>query len=243
MRIFLGAVACLLLFSCKKGNNDNNGPLNPIYVDTLKFEVLGLEEQSMLQTDTVEVPVEVRYLEGEKDEVTLAVAGLPFTMTAGFYPQLDTPSFFSVIRFVAHDVDTGLYHIKVTAAGHKYARDYYLPIRVLPYPVNPALALVGTYTESGPCTTSGTISHNLSISVVDPYFNKITIRGLWNGSSTINVVADIDPSSNTIVIPSQVSNGTTFTGAGSYSGNQITISYTATSGIFTEQCSTIMTKL
>ena len=243
MRNLLLLLACLALFSCKKGKNSNTGPINPIYGDTLKFDILGLQDTTMEQTDTLEYNVQVQYIEGAKDIVTLAVSDFPASMTAGFYPQIDTPTFFSVIRIRTNHTDTGTYTIKATAAGLRYSKDYYIKIRVVAPPVNPASILAGAYLESGLCGQTGTVSDTVKITTVSPYYNKIQLQGLKTGTSSINVIADIDPSNNTLLIPYQSVSGQTFSGSGTYTNNTLTINYTYSSGPFLENCSTVLTKL
>lgn len=242
MKNTLVVVMCVALFGCTKGKNNNSGQPNPIY-DTVRFEILGLEEKVMTQTDSLEFNVQVKHIGGTKDMVTLAVSDLPKTMTAGFYPQIDTPTFFSVIRFVTNGTDTGLHNIKVTAAGIRFSKDYVLPIRVIPQPVNPAAALAGAYTETGSCTIKGAVNNDeVTVSVVPPSFNKILISGIWNNASTAKVIADIDPVNKTIQIPFQQSSGETISGSGTYTSTSITLTYTVNAAFFNETCSTVLTR-
>lgn len=236
-KIILLIISSIFIFSCNKTsiNTRNDEPIN--------FEILGLSDTTIYQSDTVEYNVAVNYLSGNKEKVVLFVSNLPVTMSAGLYPDIDTPSYNATIRLVAHNADTGAYNITIGASSSTVTKNYNVKVRVIPTPVNPAAILVGNYEENGQCTVSNTIKDTVSVSTINPYFNKIKITGLWTGSSSINVNADIDPVSHTINIPFQQTGNQYLSGTGSYNNNIMTINYVVTDGaLFSDNCTTVLTK-
>jgi hypothetical protein len=109
-------------------------------------------------------------------------------------------------------------------------------------PYNDAIPLVGQYTENGNCTTSGTIDNQVAISLVQGVFNKVYIKGIWNGGNNFIVTANIDPSNQTIDIPQQSVAGQFFSGGGTYSTNQVEINYSVTGLTVSENCSVTLTR-
>jgi hypothetical protein len=202
---YLAIILLIIAFSnCRKGTGPGSGPLNPKYKDTLKFEILGLHDTIAEQVDTIDFPVNVKYLAGDKDYVSLSVSNLQFTMTAALIPQIDTPDFFSVVRIVMNNADTGTYNIKVTGSSSLKDKNYNISIHVVPNPVNPAAILTGKYLESGSCSLSGNVNDTVTVTTVGPGFNKINLRGLWSGGTNYNVIANVDPVNQTINIPGQM---------------------------------------
>jgi hypothetical protein len=197
----------------------------------------------MEQNDTFDLSVLVNYISGVKEDVALAVKDLPGSMTAGFYPPIDTPSYSSIIRLRTLNADTGTYNIRVIATSSKLTKEQNVKIRVVPQTINPAALLAGTYLETGMCSTSGSVSHTATISAYSSTWNKIKIEGFWHAGSANTVIADIDPGTHALIIPAQIVNNVTITGGGSYTATELTISYSVTNGLsFVDNCNSVFTK-
>jgi hypothetical protein len=243
MRYLVILLSAATLVGCSKGKGPGDGPQNPIYNEPLKFEILGLQDTTMEQTDTLNFNTLVQYVSGTKENVALAVANLPVTMTAGFYPDIDTPDFASVIRLITHSTDTGTYNIKVIGSTTKSSKEYTVRVRVLPQTINPATALAGNYLVTGMCSSTGTLSHAAVVSAVSSPWNRIQIQGFWKPGIANTVFADIDPAAQTLTIPAQISNNVTISGSGSYTATEITVNYTVSTGATgTDNCTTVLTK-
>src|SRR5690606_19394604 len=85
--------------------------------DDMKFEISGLPDSATIeQRDTLEIPVTIAYISGNKERVTLQIGGLPVSLGAAFSADIDIPEFSTILRLVSSHADTGMYHIVVTAS-------------------------------------------------------------------------------------------------------------------------------
>jgi hypothetical protein len=226
----------LLIFSCKK--DTGSAPQT-----ALDFSISGVPSSVVIeQTDTLDIPFTVKYLSGKKERAVLMVTHLPVSMTAGFAADIDTPTFATNLRLITHGTDTGTYTIHLTASSTAREKSLDLQIKVVPNPVNPSLVLVGNYRESGPCTASGNINDTVKVSTITTSFNKIQLTGLWTGNTITKINADVDAVQQTISIPAQIVNNATYSGSGSYSANQITISYRVAAGGTIDTCTTVLNR-
>lgn len=235
MRIFLIITLSVLIFGCSK----NEAPVR----DNMKFEIVGLPDSATVeQRDTLEIPVTIAYISGNKEQVTLQISGLPASLGAGFSADIDTPEFSSILRLVSNNADTGIYNIVVTASDRWSTATDSFKLHVVPNPVSPAAQLAGNYTESGPCTESGTLNHSVIIEEELSAPNTIKIIRLWNNNPNTILWADINPDSSTLVIAPQTVNGGTFSGEGSFTASSISINYVVDYIVGTDSCSVTLNK-
>lgn len=237
MKFLAWLLPVLFLFSCSK---ESNTPQK-----AFSYSLSGLPDSTlmMLQSDTLEIPLSLVYIEGKKEKLSLMVGGLPVSMTASLSKEIDTPSFISVLRLVTHQTDTGLYDFKITVSDPKETRDFPLKLKVGPSPVNPALDLEGNYKETGPCSISGPLNNTVTIAADLPLFNRITIKGLWNNNNSTVVNAEINPQNASVIFPAQTINGAVFSGSGHYNNQQIFLDYRVDFGTSSDTCSVILSKI
>ncbi|MBS1776262.1 MAG: hypothetical protein JSS64_08285 [Bacteroidetes bacterium] len=237
MKQFIAPLILLIALSigCKKGDFTQQGPM--------EFGFTGLPDTAVLkQVDTIYIPIQVHYVVGQKEKISLQISGLPTSAGAAFSKEVDTPSFNTTIRLVTNHTPLGMYKISVTASSSRNSMSGSFWILVKPNPVNPARVLTGSYTENGPCAVSGNMHNSVTISEALPAFNKIKIAGLWSGNPATTLDADVDPIAQTISIPEQTASSATFSGYGTYSNGQILVKYKVVLNFLTDSCQTTLTK-
>lgn len=234
-------IALALFLTCCKGSTPSGGDPNPNNTTPINFELAGIQDVQMLQTDTVEMVVELQKLTGSPENVSLGVNNLVNNYVVSFTPSIDTPSYFSTMRIITQGADTGWKTFQVVATGTKLSKPYNLNIHVSPDPSNPALAFPGTYKEEGLCIND-TPNHFVTVAVVPGEPGKIKITGLWVGGNTYTVKATLDETNHTVTIPTQTSSSVVFNGNGTYSGTTMQLSYNVTAPFVTEACNVTLTK-
>jgi len=235
MKKFLPVLFLLACISCKKDP--------PAKSDPMQFLIQGLPDTvTVEQVDTAEITFAVAHNGGNREVVTLQINGLPSQAGALMTPSVDTPSFNSVLRFVTTHTALGTYRIALTASTEKATVSDSLILKVIANPVNPAAALAGVYTETGPCSVSGNVTNQVTVAELLPQFNKIRFTGIWGGSQSTVVNADIDPQNHTINIPAQTINAANFSGTGTYTANQMLIRYKVVTNFATDSCNVVLSR-
>lgn len=239
MKKLLLLLLLFVAYGCKK--DSSNQPKGQ-----LEFDLVGLRDIVIEQSDTLEIPFEVKYLKGVNSTVTVVPISQFNKMSVLISNMQGVPSFNSVLRLVSFGQDTGEYVLTVrtswTDLSNPPTKDYSISLKVVPNPVNPALAILGNYVETGSCSGAGSISHSVVVSEVKPFFNRINIKGLYAGGSFYNIKADIDPANQTLVIFPQEDQGMTFVGVGNYAANQISLNYQLSDGMISDSCYTLLSK-
>lgn len=236
----LSVVFVLLFNACGK---DKINPGNHTSNDTMRFAVSGFDNATMQQNDTLELPISIEYISGDKRNVSLTISVIPEGMALKFEPQIDTPTYTSTISFIAHGVQTGTYNVTLTASSAEVVKTYNMTLQVDTSLPNPVLALAGNYLEGGPCSSSGQKSNNARVSIDNNNINKILIENFWTGSGAMDAVATVDPSTQSLVIDPQQVGLLTVSGTGTYTTNTIQLYYVVTDGnIVHDTCSTVLTK-
>lgn len=232
----------LVLMACNKSDVKNDNP-NPIYNTPIAVTLDGLHDITIEQTDTVELPIQVSYVSGTKVKVSLAAINLPAGVNISIDPQIDTPSYNTLLRIVTNNADTVTKLITIVAASIDTSIDFPVVLKIVEPPVNAALELVGSYNETGNCTVSGSVNHSATVAVVAGYYNKIKIQGIWTSGNAYSVIANINPANHTVSVPAQQSGALTFSGSGTYTSSQISIQYHVTDGnVVNDDCTTVFTK-
>lgn len=96
---------------------------------------------------------------------------------------------------------------------------------------------IGNYSVMDVCNGDDA-TYVIMIGDVSGSEDAVTIKNLWDWEETMNGTI----SGNTITIPSQLSDGLTFSGSGELSGNTLVITYTAVDNVGTENCVASATK-
>jgi len=236
MRILIALFAAMLFYACKK--SDIKPPYKP-----MEFDIANLPDSIFMEeSDTTEFSFSVVYLSGYAEKAGIQISGLPASVGADFSVSIDTPSFDPVLRLVSHNTATGVYNIIITAADTRQTKTDSFKLVITPGAVNPALPLLGSYIEAGPCSISGNLNDTVRITALLPAFNKVRLTSLWNGNQTTVVDADYDPITQIITIPQQTVNSAIFSGIGIFSGTQINLSYSVDLGFTKDSCSVVLSK-
>lgn len=96
---------------------------------------------------------------------------------------------------------------------------------------------LGTYSVVESCG-EGNDTYEIRIDKSSQGENAILIFNLWNWEENFNAIV----SGNNVNIPVQISDGVTFSGTGSISGNNLTITFSVTELDWNDNCSTTCTK-
>lgn len=224
--------------SCEKGylqgNNTNQGAMD--------FELIGVHDVTLHQHDSTEISVELKYLNGNRDDAGLSVNNLIPGYVLLFTPQLDTPSFFSTLKIKTNTLDTGTKSFQILATGSKKTKAYNINVHVIVDSLNPALAFVGSLLENGICSNNSP-NNNLVLGYIPTgSFAKIHLTGMWLGGNFYEVDAYFNGLNQSISIPAQMTNGLTFSGTGTYSGNTIQLTYTISGPLVNESCTVTLVK-
>lgn len=231
----------LLSLGCKKGMMPDNGNQNPSNNTPIDFELVGVQDVTVFQHDTTELTVELKYLSGTKQNVSLGVNNLLDKYVISFTPATDTPSYFSTLRIITKGADTGTKSFQIVASSSKKTKAYNINVHVKKDIINPAAKYVGTYEELGICTNSNP-NHMISANVPQGSFGVLQFVGFWLGGSSYVINAQINTMNNLISIPSQLSNGMTFLGSGTINDSVFNVNYTVTAPFVNESCSVTLTK-
>ena len=233
------SLLCLTIFACKKDDPDpvsNPKPNNPTG-DTISYYIDGVQDISLQRTDSVQMPVQLIYRSGPKEKVSMAIAGLPKNMTLGFTVLEDTPSYNSVITFIANKVVPGTYPL--TLIGNSLSagtRQYPFTLVVTRYS-NEARNMEGSYQELGNCAILGGRNNLISAEADAQVQHRILFKGLWSGAA-YEVYADLNPANQSLQIPQQLVNGANFSGNGTYNDTLIELHYAISNSIFSDTCGT-----
>lgn len=242
--LYFVAVSVFLL-GCNKGSDGKKGSPNPLYNIAIDTKVEDLQDVVMEQTDLYEMPIAVKYISGTKEKVSIALVGMPENVFVSVTPQIDTPSYTSILRFNAMNADTGTTKITLITAASKDSsmRTYSFNLTIKPSPINYALDLAGTYTHSGMCEKVGAVNNTAYITADPDVINRIKIEKIWTGDYSYFLYADIDPVNHTLSIPAQSNNGISYSGNGTYTDNQIDLSYQFTDGnLINDNCVVTLTR-
>ncbi|MCB0697675.1 MAG: hypothetical protein KDC07_09940 [Chitinophagaceae bacterium] len=237
----LAVISIVAVISCGKDT-----PLSP-YVpeDSGKFDykVNGLKDTSLERIGEVRSLIFVEKLAGKSETVLLTGEDLPEGMEVRFDPvNSEKPSFNTSMVIKNVRVKEGTYKIKIKGASATAGIDnYYINVTVLPY-TNPADGLAGSFTETGACSTKGSVNDNVNIVSDDTVKNRIHIKGLFSGVMTNIIYANIDPKTNTLDIPVQTVNSVSYSGDGTYDDDKLIINYTVSGITINESCTSTITR-
>ncbi len=229
-----------VLFGCK-----DKETLTPYYDPNsgeLDFVIEGLKDTTIEQQGDIFAPLYVKKISGTPSSVKLNATDLPKGVSITFDPESSAPPFNTFITIKTNRTPVGEYPITVTgfsdASGSK---KFSFKLRVTPYS-NAALGILGDFIETHNCSQGGNSSFDVNIIEDETTNNKVFIKGFWSGVWTNQVYATVNPDTKQISIPKQTTNGIEFTGSGTYSDNEITITYSAVgkSGTVNDNCTAVL---
>lgn len=212
---------------------DDSGPFN--------YEIKGLRDTFMERIGETRYMILVDKLSGKSEDVLLSGQNLPDGMEVYFDPVNNAqPSFNTGLVIRSKRVKEGTHRINIRGASPTSGlKDNFIEVTIKPY-TNHADGLVGGFTETGLCSPSGNVNDNVNIIADETVKNRIHIKGLFSGVMTNIIYADLDPATNTLVIPSQVQNFLTYEGDGTFDDDKIVINYTIKGAVVDETCTSTL---
>lgn len=239
----LVALSFVALLGCGKDPE----PLTPIggpnAGGTLEYNIKGVQDLSMERVGQVGFQVNVERVSGNKTtEVFLAVADLPAGMKAVVDIPKGTPSFIAYVTIISTRVLEGSYKLKLISSASNAVKSVPFVVKVLPYS-NHSNGVKGDYVETHTCSADGEKKVNVSILADQDVPNKVILKGFWSGTQVNEVAAYLDPTSQKITIPEQIVYDVTYKGEGTYTDDQISLSYTTKTQVFTETCTAVLDRV
>lgn len=240
MKKTFGFIALLIVaasLGCKKGGDDDPNYVPPV-VTPFSYKVDGIKDTSVERLGQVIEFINVKYLQGTREDVKISVTGLPETITDSISPASGQPSYICAIAFRANKAAEGSYPLTITASSRSTTPQvYHMTLNVRPYS-NYALAFNGDYQESHACSKSGDDAFPVYIFPEVKAINRINIKGFWTKTWTTVVYADLNPDTKTINIPSQTIDHVEYKGIGTFNDQEIVVNYTVKDdiGVVNESC-------
>lgn len=215
--------------------DENAGPFS--------YKVNGLRDTAMERIGEVKYFILVEKTGGKSEPVTLSAEDLPKGMEVRYEPvNGEMPSFNTMLVIKSVRVKEGVHTIRIKGASPTTRISYSnLNVTIKPY-TNAAVGLVGEFDENGKCSPYGPINEKVNIVAHESIPNRVILKGLFSGVMTNEIYADINPSNNTIVIPTQIQNFVTYKGEGTFDDDKVVLNYTITGTIVNENCSTTLSR-
>lgn len=211
--LLLVALAVFGSHSCTKNNN----PPIDYLVDTTTNIYLN-------QDDSLHVPLEVRFLTGAEENVSLTFEGLPSTVRSKQDTITGLPTYTAnFVLYTTPGAPLGSYPIKLVAYSPSTGyRTYALNLRVVHYDCSNYLS--GAFNCSNACKTNYTYTATAT-AVGNNRLNLSNFGGYGLGTNT---VIDLNCNTDSVTIATQnIGNGVTVTGQGHFESNKMVIRYVA----------------
>ena len=181
------------------------------------------------------LPLEVKFVEGTQEPVSLSISGLPAGVTSTFTPGSGTPTFSSILTLAATNAVKGTYPIKIKGTSNTLSKEYSFNLVVTQ---SCAEQRVGMYSSTSSCDTG---IADLQVVAVTGFGNKIDIFDPLDTTQTA-VRAELNCDGNTLTVPLQTNNGLTYEGSGSFSANTINMTLTLTFWGSPTVCNFVLTR-
>lgn len=238
----IALLAIVILYAC----NDNGTTLTPITDDDggdFSYEIKNLRDTSVERTGITKYAILVNHTGGQSEKVVLSAEDLPKGMEVFFDPvNAEDAPFNTFINFKTIRAAEGVHKINIKAATPTTGvKSNSVNITVVPYS-NAATGLVGAYNEQGSCTQKGSLDESVNIILDESGDNKIILKGLFSSVQTNRISATINPANKTLIIPSQLQNGVTYEGDGTYDDDKLVVNYTITGVAINESCTATLTR-
>lgn len=102
----------ILTIACSK---ENYSP-SPVQQEiTQEFDIVGIEDTSMSANGFLTLYFGISQIPNTKDSITIAISGVPDSISYTLSKTYDTSSFATILKLDAHDVPEGTYEIQITA--------------------------------------------------------------------------------------------------------------------------------
>ncbi len=228
------AMFALTLFagSCVKNTN----PPLAFLVDTMSNVYVN-------HNDSLDVPLEVRFLTGNYNEkVTLTITGLPAHVRLAKDTITGTPTFTANFRIYADSASVlGNYPVTlVTYSPTNGYKSYTFNLGIVHYKCG--YNLKGNYTGHNACNLS---SYTYSVAAASSGDTALNIVNLGGYGSNTNTFMRLDCNTDSVYVDRQsIGNGVTMWGAGHFTANSIVMHYIAlnTPAGHNDTCSVILNR-
>lgn len=216
-------------FSCNKKEKAQTQP----------YAVKGVDDIQVRQGEDDSWNLEVRSIGPVYETVTLDITGLPIGVTTDFDNKTGIPTFFSRVIFSNNNALPGSYPCILTASSPEAGKSTYNFMLRIDAPI--ICGLLQSYNATSDCDTNDFISQIIANDPpIEDSINVVTINNL--GNEGLNVEANIDCSTSSIVIPTQTFNNVSISGSGTFTGGAvITIAYTIVISGTPTPCVVVMT--
>lgn len=190
-----------------------------------------------------DIDIVVKFLSGSPtDSVTLQVVGLPSGITVSPQKSTGLPTYYYKYVYTTNNVAVGTYPVSFIASA-PHTQDQKIDFNLIVIPPDCASLFTGTLTGSNACTSRNytyTSTGSLGDSV-----NKVVITNLGGYGPTTSTIIKLNCQHDSLTIANQnIGNGVMMSGYGTFTGNQMTIYYSAvtTPGAAAETCTATITK-
>lgn len=237
-RLLILVVCVCAIFGCSK-KEDSTTSNNTVKPDSnaMAYVITGLTDINIGRTDSTTLALGITLTKGKQEKLTLSTSGLPTGVTGTFANPSGIPSFATTFTLKSNNAAGGTYPFKVigTSASDS-VKTYDLTLKINT-PAGCVYELVGNYTSTYTCSSSGTQTSKVDSTGVK---DQISITNVPFFPGTI--LANVNCTNKTLTIPSQVKMQFTISGSGTFTSNSMNIQYTVDYGSGTENCNSTMTK-
>ncbi|MCF8448872.1 MAG: hypothetical protein K9G49_03280 [Taibaiella sp.] len=237
--LFLLALSVVTL-SCQKSPKSVKVPVSYV-IESGQNAPLG--DTYIPDAGTYTMPVLVKYLGGyQEDKVTISIKGLPADVTVAQDTFSKVPTYRADFVFTTTNAVHATYPITITAsAPGSDPKTYTFNLSVIS--ADCAASLWGALSGANACTARN--FNYVSTGVATGVTNELDIVNFGGYGSSTKTRVKLNCVKDSLTIPSQnIGNGTVLQGSGTFSGNTMTIYYTASStpGGFPETCTATYTR-
>jgi hypothetical protein len=189
---------------------------------------------------TYTIPVLVKFLTGyAEDKVTLSIKGFPADVKVAQDSFSQIPTYRADFALSMTNAAHGTFPVTITASGRGSATKTY-KFNVTVRSADCASNLWGSFKGTNECTARNFpyTATGESTGVTD----ELLIRNFGGYGNTTATRMILNCNANTLTIPSQnIGNGVIMQGSGTFTGNSLRITYTA-SGAVSETCNATLTR-
>ena len=232
----------LLIFSsCKK---DDSKDTTPAADDSFKYIINYVSDMSYYNNGTVGnafMPLQVMYVQGTQEKVSLSLSGLPAGATGDFSTAAGIPTFNSQVNlYFDAGVKSGTYPVRITSTSASTGtKNYDFNLKVTN--ANDCVAgLLGNYSVHDSCSNN----YTSVISSAPSYPNEIYISNFDNISG-FNVTGTVSCQNNYISIYGSYNNASGYyyvNGSGTISGSTLVLNYQLQTDMGYSYCTATFTK-
>lgn len=236
--LLLSGCLCTGVYSCKKtDNNENTG--SSVNANTTTYTVNGVDDINIFQGQNDHWNLAILNRGRIYETINLAIEGLPQGTTATFSSPSGIPTFTSTVTFATTNTLPGVYPCKLLTTGTETKQNIYnFNLKVTKAPI---CGLIQTFEGTSNCDNPFISSITAIAPPIEDSINVVKIGNFGGNSFTVD--ANVDCSTSSIVIPTQILSGGTITvsGSGTFtSGSVITINYNITVNGIPETCTFTM---